>query len=160
MIHYLLRSKVSFEQVKAELAKDPVNHLRKPQFASPRQPQQPNRPGFQQQNPRYPKKPIPGKSATLDEDHKKAFKKVMEDLIGTKGASILDDKLNILGKVPLTELNTTIRSLGNGIHAVAIDGSIDRDLIGTAERSNIQFLIGMEAKGTSARCTIATINDL
>ena len=83
----------------------------------------------------------------------------MEDLIGTKGASILDEKLTILGKVPITELNTTIRSLVN-VQAVSIDEAVVKDLVGTAERSNIKYLIGMEAKAKSSRCTVATMSDL
>ena len=57
-----------------------------------------------------------------------------------------DGKWEILGKVPITELQTTIKSLSSGVHAVVFDGSIDRDLVKTAERANINFLVGMDIK--------------
>jgi len=86
---------------------------------------------------------------------------MLEDLIGTRGAYILDAKLNILGKVPVSELVSTIKSLRTGMHAVIFDGSAERDLAETCQRNNVNFLIGM---GTKVRSTgsvqILTADDL
>lgn len=154
-IHKALRSRVSFEQVKADLQKEPVNQLRRPQFSRP------SRPFQQQPVPQRIPKPLVNQPTVLTDQQKKLFKKMLEDLIGTRGAYILDDKLNILGKVPLSELNTTVRSLGNGVHAVAFDGIIDRDLLSTAEQSNIRYLIAMDAKANGdGRTTCVTMNEL
>ena len=71
---------------------------------------------------------------------------MLEDLIGTRGAYILDEKLNILGKVPITELTTTMKSLSSGIHAVVFDGIIDRQIIETAEKINVNYLIAMDSR--------------
>ncbi len=84
------------------------------------------------------------KKATVDE--KKIFKQTMEDLFGTRGACLFDAKLTILGKVPLSELSTTIKSLNGGIYALALDGAVDLDLLRLAEKLNITYLIGSSSK--------------
>jgi DNA primase len=105
-----------------------------------------------------PSAPKPAKKATEQEMEK--FEEMLEDLIGTRGAYILDEKLNILGKVPVSELQSTIKSLATGIYAVVFDGNIDRDLAATAERANISFLIGMNsAVQSNGGLTIITSND-
>lgn len=99
------------------------------------------------------------KDATQAEKAK--FKEMAEDLIGTRGAYILDAKLNILGKVPVTELQSTIKSLGSGMYAVIVDGEADKDLVSSAERVNINYLVSMESKVKSSdKLKIYTIDKL
>ncbi|PIN79733.1 hypothetical protein COV16_02655, partial [Candidatus Woesearchaeota archaeon CG10_big_fil_rev_8_21_14_0_10_34_8] len=61
--------------------------------------------------------------ASISAEEKKSFGTMLEDLIGTRGAYILDAELNILGKVPSSELAATIKSLDN-VHAVVFDGMV------------------------------------
>ncbi len=143
-IHKALRSRVSVEQVKLELGKD-VDRIERPPINAPRRPQ-----------PTYSSRPqrtfIPRTNAPMADkkeataDEKKVFKEMLENLVGTRGAHILDDKLNILGKVPISELQTTIKSLSSGVYAIVFDGIIDEELVKTAERANISFLVAMESK--------------
>ena len=93
---------------------------------------------------------------------KTRFREMMEELIGTKGAYLLDSKLTILGKVPLSELATTIKSLNSGIYAVVLDGSIDTELASLAERANVRHLIGMDSNvhGQGATLRVMTAADL
>jgi len=88
------------------------------------------------------------------------FKKMLDSLIGTRGAFILDENLNILGKVPVTELITTLNSLKTGVFAVVMDGIITRDMTSIAERINVQYLIGKESKANSARVKVVTEKQL
>ena len=85
---------------------------------------------------------------------------MIEDLIGTRAAFMLDDKLTILGKIPVSELISTIKSLNGGIYAAVLDDVVDKDLLMAAERANIQFLVGMDAKVKSDRLTILTTDDV
>ncbi len=90
-------------------------------------------------------------SATaLTKEQKDKFKQMLEDLIGTRGAYILDSKLNILGKVPSTELTTTIRSLNSGIFAVVFDGTATDDILETAERAGISYVVSMDSTAKSS----------
>ncbi|MBU0471080.1 MAG: DNA primase, partial [Nanoarchaeota archaeon] len=92
----------------------------------------------------------------LSDEEKKNFNQMLEDLIGTRGAYVLDEHLNILGKVPVSELQSTIKSLRSGIYAVVMDGIIDKDLVITVERAYVKFLVAMESKIKSTRMTIVT----
>jgi len=86
---------------------------------------------------------------------------MLEDLVGTRGAYILDEDSNVLGKVPTSELATTIRSLKSGIHTVVFDGTIDIDLIKISERIGIKNLIAMGSKVSSShKINIMTKDDL
>ena len=98
----------------------------------------------------------------MTDEEKKNFGSMLEDLVGTKGAYVLDEKLNILGKVPVSELTTTVKSLDSGIHAIIFDGNIDKELVSVCERSRVRFLIGMgsEVKSQDARVTILTSDEL
>ena len=84
----------------------------------------------------------------------------IEDLIGTKGAYILDQKLSILGKVPIPELTTTLKSLSSGVYAIVLDGTIDRDLVAAAERSGAKFLIGTDARARGTRTFVMSADAL
>jgi len=149
-IHKALRSRISGEQAKLDMPKDVErlsNSFRRPQY-NQRPPQRP---------------PItrPRQTVTVTSEVKKSLKKMAEDLIGTRGAYILDDKLNILGKVPITELSTTIKSLGRGAHAVVFDGNVDKDILTVAEQSEIKYLVGMESKVKgNGQTMVMTLNEL
>jgi DNA primase len=104
------------------------------------------------------KKPIRKK---LNSNESKLYKKMLNDLVGTRGAYLLDESTNILGKVPTSELTTTIKSLKSGINAVVFDGTIDFDLIKLAEKSGIKNLISMNSKVVrSQKVKIITKQDL
>lgn len=164
-IHKALRSRISGEQAKLELEKAP--EVRRPQLHQSR-----FQPRHAAPTPSAPQ-PAPAaarssfsqkfvKKAQATPEEKKVFNGMLENLIGTRGAHVLDAKLNILGKVPVSELQATITSLGKGIHAIVFDGVIDKDLAKTAERTGIKYLVGMDSKvkPNETRVNILTVNDL
>jgi DNA primase len=148
-LHKALRSKITAEQAKHELA-DTRTAIRKPRMIS-------DRPKFQRRTPTPQYKPRNLLRAT----EKEKLTKMLEGLIGTKGAYLLDKELTILGKVPLTELPTTIRSMGSDIHAVVFDGSITSEIVTLAERSRIKHIIGMDSLVKESRqVNLVTVNNL
>ncbi len=97
----------------------------------------------------------------LSDEEKAKFAKMLEDLIGTRGAYVLDSKLNILGKVPFSELVPTIKSLSSGIYAVVFDGTVDETLLQTTEKVGVKYLITMDGKMKgNGKVTILTAEDL
>ena len=94
-------------------------------------------------------------------DEKSSFKEMLDDLIGTRGAYILDESRNIMGKVPITELPTTIRSLSTTVYAIVFDGIIDRDLLRIAEKASVNYLVAMDSKikPNETKVRILTAND-
>ncbi len=176
-IHKALRSRITAEQAKLELASvDTSQSIRKPMIANRQEMRRPMpssgapvRPG-QPVGARPAMRPPMGAPVAAAPAVKKApapnekakFEEVLTDLIGTRGACLLDEKLNVLGKVPLAELNSTLSSLTSGVHAVVLDESIDHDLVVAAERANVKHLIGMDSKVKSAdtRVNIITSAEL
>ncbi len=150
-IHKALRGRISMEQAKAELSKE----LERPQAIHLTEPADIR---FRQQSrpmpPRYFAK-TPSKVPSPEERAK--FKSMLEDLIGTRGAYILDEELSILGKVPLSELIATIQSLNSGIYAVIFDGIIERNLVEIAERANITYVIAMDSRIRPAETKLSII---
>jgi len=146
-IHKALRSRIAGEQIKLEGVKENSNGIKKQQYAK-----QIVRPAPRQ----YIKK------HQISEEHKKLFRDMLESLVGTRGAQVLDEKMNVLGRVPITELETTIKSLTNGIYAIVFDGIVDRELTKAAERSNVKCLVGMDTKISpgETRLDVITANDL
>ena len=146
-IHKALRSKISSEQMKLEVKA--AKAQTKSNAARPRRviPNTTSRP----------KAPV--KKATLTASEKASFNDMLEDLVGTRGAYILDESLNILGKVPTSELQSTLKSL-NKVHAVIFDGTIEKELLDIAEKANVDFLVGMDNKvKTKSNVNLMTIED-
>ena len=149
-IHKALRSRITSEQAKFEIGssnrgdnerRQPERRVERPEFERRTEPERRERPIPQSQVPiRREQKPH-----SISTDERRAFREMSDDLIGTRGAYILDEKLNILGKVPITELQITIKGL-NSAYAIVFDGSIDLDLVKAAEKANVQYLIAMDAK--------------
>lgn len=163
-IHKCLRAKVAAEQWKLDKTSGPM-----PRPAPSRAPAKREAAPAETKTERPARREAPSraapkkeeKKATLSDKEKEKFSEMLEDLIGTRGAYILDPKLNILGKVPVSELLSTIKSLRTGMHAVIFDGSAERDLAEACERNGVNYLIGMGAKVKSTgRLQILTVDDL
>ena len=102
------------------------------------------------------------KKVFVNPEQKQKFKEMLENLIGTRGAQVLDQKLSTLGKVPISELATTLKSLNNTAYAVIFDGIVDKDLAKAAESANVKYLVGMDSKvkPNETRCNVLTIGEL
>ncbi|MEM3154462.1 MAG: DNA primase DnaG [Candidatus Woesearchaeota archaeon] len=148
-IHKALRSRITAEQAKLELASmNTSESIRKPMIARPLPPHRP------QQGVRPAPASRPSSRPILRDDEKKRLGEMLEGLIGTRGAYVLDEKMNVLGKVPFTELNSTLRSLNTGVYAVVFDGIVEPGLVEIAEKSTIKHIIAMDSKVDPADCRI------
>jgi len=95
----------------------------------------------------------------LSPEMAKKFSTMLDELTGTRGAYLLDEGLNILGKVPTKELEATIKNLPE-VNAVIMDGPVTPDIVRFVEFSKIEYLIGTEANATSRRIKIFTAETL
>ncbi len=129
-IHKAIRSKVTIEQVKLELG------LTQP-IKEPQPEERVLQPEIEIQ------REIPVKRQLRPELRK--FKDLLDDLVGTRGAYILDENMELLGKVPITELPSTIKNL-NSAYAIVFDGYIDRAIVDAAENSGVKYLAGMRSR--------------
>ena len=135
-IHKALRSKVAIEQVKMDLDKNGMKNGRE-------------------------KKVFTKKRIKIPEKESEKFKEMLNDLVGTKGAYILDKNSNILGKVPVSELINTVKGM-NDVYAVIFDGLIEPEIIRVAEGAGLNYLIGRDTKMKiiNSRISVLTGSDL
>lgn len=95
----------------------------------------------------------------VTEDQKRIFKKTLDELIGTRAACIYDSAFNLLGKVPVKELQNTLKTVDNP-YAVIFDGRVDYRLDMIARRKGIKFLVGMEKENIKSPINILSKQDL
>jgi len=158
-IHKCLRSRIAAEQVKMDLpAASPAikqESLQRPIFQKTKT--------IQRQVPQKiePLRRPVTKPVKLSEAEKKVLIDMLNDLVGTRGAYLLDSKMSILGKVPLAEIESAIKSLGS-VNAVVFDGVIEKELVNIAEKAGVKYLVAMDSKvrPSETSLTILTINDI
>jgi len=97
----------------------------------------------------------------LDEKTKKKINTVLEKMIGTRAAYIFDKNMKLQAKVPLNQFTEDNKRLNNA-KIVVLDGSINDDIVRTAEAFNVSFLIAhdSERKYKTKFLTIYTKSDL
>jgi DNA primase len=168
-IHIALRAKVASEQFKLE-GTNGANKMKPqlqtvaPQQQGFRRPMNPrfgnreyNNNGPREYQPRenVERAPMQAAPQTVKKDYS-VFKPMIEDLIGTRGAYLLDKDSKILGKVPVSELEPTLKQIDN-VDAVLFDGQITRELAKTAESSKVSTLIGMTSMLRPGEVKVATL---
>lgn len=89
------------------------------------------------------KKRVGGK-IVLDKKTKTVFKELLNELIGTHGIYVLDNKLQVLGRIPRNELDS-ITGLGN-VYAVLVDGPVTCDVAKVADSKKARFIVGTDNK--------------
>jgi len=157
-IHMALRAKIAPEQAKMDNGngRKPVSSRYSDRRSYTRPSVSPRPVTSSRPTPSNYKKP-----RTIPAEDKAKLKDMLEDLVGTRGAYVLDEKMNIMGKVPISELTTTVKSLSSGIYAIVFDGIIDKQLLEVAELAKVKYLVGMENKtrGAESRVSVLTVND-
>lgn len=126
-IHKGLRGKISAEQAKHEILENKKNKRSSTRKTTKK------------------KKASMKRVTSANSDEEKSFKDLLDDLIGTRGACILDDGLEVLGKVPVSELKPTVKSLSGGVYAIIMDGEVDKQLLDVAEGAKVHYVVGMKA---------------
>ncbi|MEM4756139.1 MAG: DNA primase DnaG [Candidatus Woesearchaeota archaeon] len=105
------------------------------------------------------KAPLPRQELTAEQKEK--FGEMLEDLIGTKAAYLINANMQILGKVPTSELLPTLKNV-TGVYSIVIDGELDKELIKESEKANVKVLVGMETtvNKRDTPITLLTVDDL
>lgn len=137
-IHKALRLKIAWEQIKAEMKeRNGNNHkhtdYRRSEALRPRD--------------------IP---ETMSKKNLKIMKNYAEDLIGTRGAFVLDENLNILGRVPVKELQDTLENMSENIFAIVMDGTADQKITRLAENRGAKYIVAKEINAQSRRIKLMT----
>ena len=139
-VHIALRARIAAEQFRFE-----ISGAKRPQQIQVENFRKPNNNNFRDNREQYQQRQVQVLAPVVEKKNKDNFKEMLDDLVGTRGAYILDKDCSILGKVPVTELETTLKSLKN-VFAVVFDGSITKEIAKSAENSNVNFVVAPNSK--------------
>tara|TARA_Y100000310_G_scaffold284376_1_gene307110 strand:+ start:3210 stop:4517 length:1308 start_codon:yes stop_codon:yes gene_type:complete len=111
---------------------------------------------------RAPRRSFEERPLRIPKAQKDIFSKLIDEITGKKEAYLLDNKGNILGKVPAKEISSTLEDIGKAASTIIIDGSLTKDLLESAENSRIRYLIGTKSylKDVRSRVKVLTKKDL
>jgi len=104
-------------------------------------------------------RPVQRPSLRIHPEIEKQYKKMLEELIGTRGAYLLDKDMNILGKVPTKELGNVLNNLPD-VENIVMDEQLTQDMIRQLEETNITHVIAMSSVAQSRKIRIITAKDL
>lgn len=79
--------------------------------------------------------------AGLSEESLRRLREIADGLTGSRAAYLLDERMNVLGKIPVKEIFNAMREV-DGVHTVVLDGVIDQKLINFAKDHNTQMIVG------------------
>ncbi|MEM2032076.1 MAG: hypothetical protein QW210_01915, partial [Candidatus Woesearchaeota archaeon] len=86
------------------------------------------------------------------------YRDLLENLLGTKGAYLVDEDNNILAKVPASELNDVLKNIDKKLLAIILDGVIDKSLVTTVEKMGISYVVGVEIKAQTSNPNIKLLS--
>lgn len=81
----------------------------------------------------------------IDAESGALLNRLLEDLVGTHAAYLVDKNQQVISKLPLSELAEMINDF-SGVYAVAIDGKISQPIVDLARKRGIAVVAGMELK--------------
>ncbi len=81
----------------------------------------------------------------IDDEKKKFLGSLLEDLVGTRAAYFVDKSLQILSKVPISEISSLIDDYQN-IYAVVFDGKVNQAIVDLALQRKVSYLVGTDYK--------------
>lgn len=113
-IHQALRNKVPVEQEIHLINEEPSKNAEKQKTSS----------SFKKDPKTSLKQETRTRTFSLNPEIKKLYSKLFDELMGTKGAYLLDADTNILGKVPVSELVNSIKEVDN-IHSIIMDSQLN-----------------------------------
>jgi len=151
-LHKALRSRITVDQYKLEKGFPKGDQ----EFATEEQKQhrisrKEARVGMAKEEPNA----LPKEELQLTDEDRERFKEMSEELLGSRGAYLLDEKLKVMGKVPLSELEGSLKDLVPKVFAIVMDSVIDKDIVNMAKRSNVKCLVGKEIKVDPTKTRLA-----
>ncbi len=99
----------------------------------------------------------PKKKASLKAEEKEQFKKLLDDLVGTRGAYLLRES-EILGKVPTVELGRYLEILK--ADTVVMDGEVTRRIAEICKSHGVERVVGTSADGDFRGIEVLTKKDI
>ncbi len=95
----------------------------------------------------------------LPEEFKQRMISFVNEIIGTRGAFLIDENYNILGRIPYKEVESSLPNL-EGTSIVVLDGIVTDEIAKSAEEAEIKYVIGSRVAASSSTVTLLSYDDL
>ncbi len=118
-------------------------------------------PGARRGEPSHERSPAPvsRQAVNVPQDIKDKSLGLVNEIIGTRGAFLVNDKFEIVGKIPYKEVEAAILNIEN-IFMIVLDGVITDEIAKAAEQNDIKYVIGSRVSGNSATVQLASYEDI
>ena len=87
------------------------------------------------------------------------LKDLHDEIVGDGAAVILDDALQILGRVPVKELDSVLEEL-DGAQAIVMDGKTSASIMRSAYKAGLKYIIAAKKPTRSTAVKVYTVDDL
>ncbi len=94
------------------------------------------------------------------QDEKKMFGKLLEEIVGTRAAYLVNEHGQTMAKAPLNELQNLMMNYHN-IYAVVFDGKVTQSIINLSKQKNVRYIVcmGYQERVSTRGIRILTIKD-
>ncbi len=84
---------------------------------------------------------------------------LINEIIGTRGAFLVNEKFEIMGKIPYKEVEAAILNIEN-VFMLVLDGSITEEIAKSSEQSEVKYVIGSRVSGNSQAVKLLSYEDV
>jgi DNA primase len=91
------------------------------------------------------REPTQEASDDMNDKSKKMLSSLLEDLIGTRAAYLVDKDMQVVSKVPISEIAEIIGDFSD-IYAIVFDGKINQSIVDLADQRGVQYVVAMDFK--------------
>ncbi|MGC8533532.1 MAG: DNA primase DnaG [Candidatus Parvarchaeum sp.] len=106
-----------------------------------------------------PRKPAQSTPVDVPQEIKEKVTPLVNDIIGTRGAFLVNNKFEILGRIPYKGVEDAILNLEN-IYMLVLDGLVTDEIARAAEESEITYVIGSRVLASSSSVKLLSYDDI
>ncbi|MCL4376373.1 DNA primase DnaG [Candidatus Parvarchaeota archaeon] len=106
-----------------------------------------------------PRKQAQSAPVEVPQEIKEKVTPLVNDIIGTRGAFLVNDKFEILGRIPYKGVEDAILNLEN-IYMLVLDGLVTDEIAKAAEESEITYVIGSRVLASSSSVKLLSYDDI
>jgi len=106
-----------------------------------------------------PRKQAQSTPVDVPQEIKEKVTPLVNDIIGTRGAFLVNNKFEILGRIPYKGVEDAILNLEN-IYMLVLDGLVTDEIAKAAEESEITYVIGSRVLASSSSVKLLSYDDI
>ncbi len=103
--------------------------------------------------------PAQRQAVEIPSELKEKTSALINEIIGTRGAFLINEKFEIIGKIPYKEVEAAILNIEN-VFMLVLDGAITDEIVKSAEESEVKYVVGSRVAGSSQSTMLLAYSDV